>query len=74
MKNDDLFTINNFVEFIRAVSLMTELYNNAVIFKLESETSGKITAKINTYSVFDYLIKRFEREYIIDHKILNPYS
>lgn len=74
LKNDDLFTINNFVEFIRAVSLMTELYNNAVIFKLESETSGKITAKINTYSVFDYLIKRFGREYIIDHKILNAYD
>lgn len=71
---DGLYTINTFIEFIRATSLMSELYDNDVIFELENESNGKITAKINTYTVFDYITKRLKSQYIIDHKILNAYD
>ena len=67
----DAGVINKFIEFIRAINLMTELYFNDVIFVLENDEKGKIIAKINTYTVFDYLSKRFGSEYITDYKILN---
>lgn len=71
---EDINVIDKFVEFIRAINLMAELYDNDVIFELENDAKGRITAKIDTYTVFDYLYRRFESEYIIDHKILNAYD
>lgn len=71
LSNTDIDIVDKFIEFIRATSLMAELYDNKIIFELSYEVSGKITALINTYSVFEYLSKRFKGEYIIDNKILN---
>lgn len=69
--DEDLIVINKFIEFIRAIALMRELYENEIIFNLKCEQSGKIVAVINTYTVFEYLSKRFDAEYNIGYRILN---
>lgn len=68
---EELIVIDKFIEFVRAINLMKELYENQVIFKLEEDASKKIIVKINTYTVFDYLKKRIGSEYKIVYKILN---
>lgn len=63
--------IDGFVEFMRAISLMLELYDNEIIFDLDNGTNGKIVAKINTYTVYDYLKARLKTEYRTIDDVLN---
>lgn len=63
--------LDKFIEFVRAISLMKELYDNDVIINSLEELDGKIIAKLSSYTVYDYLEKRIKGEYKIDDGILN---
>lgn len=63
--------IDNFVEFIQAINLMLELYENQIIFNLDGTANEKIIVKINTYTVYNYLKTRLETEYRTIDRVLN---
>lgn len=67
----ELNIIDSFVEFIYAINLMLELYENKIIFNLDCTTNEKIVVKINTYTVYDYLKARLGTEYRTVDKVLN---
>ncbi len=70
-QNIPLNIIDNFIEFLRAINLMLELYENQIIFNLDCGANEKIVVKINTYTVYDYLKIRLETQYRTVDKVLN---
>ena len=70
-ENIPINKIDDFIEFIRAINLMLELYENKIIFDIDCGANEKIVVKINTYTVYNYLKTRLGTEYRTIDKVLN---
>ncbi len=64
--------LGRFIKFQKSFRLKAELINNEIIFKLyKNVTTGAIVAKVQSYSVIDYVKKVLGSDYIINSGVVN---
>lgn len=62
--------LDKLIEFAKALSLMKELKDNNIEFRIETGTS-EVKAIVQTYTVIEYIKKEFSEYYITDQQVLN---
>lgn len=64
--------LGDFIKFQKSFSLIDELNENEIIYDLEQDKiTGKITAKVRSYSVIDYVKKILGDAYITNQGVVN---
>ncbi|MCD8294054.1 MAG: DNA cytosine methyltransferase [Clostridia bacterium] len=69
--SENFNTISKFIDFSTAINLMSELYENKVIFDFVESEGTKIEINVNTYTVYEYLTKRLGKDYNLGDAVLN---
>ncbi len=68
----DFETLNEYIKFQKAFKLKKELDDNEIIYKLEQDPkTNKIKAKVEFYTVGDYVKKVVEEQYNTNSDVLN---
>lgn len=63
--------LNEYVNFIKSLFLITELDNCEIIYELSIDDNNNIKADVRTYTVIEYIKKKLSTHYKIKEDILN---